>query len=188
MNAQQSEEKLSAAPEPQSFLTERQELAEQAREPAIPARGEGVVATKIYLALGSNIGDRLANLREACARLERHPALRIEARSRVYETQSVESGGEAAFLNAALRATWNGSATALLRCTQSIEERMGRRAPPRHGPRLIDIDILIFGDRVIQTSELTIPHPRMTQRAFVMRPLCDVLENGWIREFSQGKL
>jgi 2-amino-4-hydroxy-6-hydroxymethyldihydropteridine diphosphokinase len=74
---------------------------------------------------------------------------------------------------------------ALLRCINNVEERMGRPTPPRHGPRLIDIDILLFGDETVHLPELTIPHPRMATRAFVLRPLCDVLESGWLREHSR---
>ena len=142
--------------------------------------------TTAYLALGSNQGNRLDNLREACQRIERHPCCTISARSRVYETQSVEGGGETDFLNAALRIEWQGSAMSLWRCVSSIEERMGRPTPPRQGPRTIDIDILLFGHEEINRPELQVPHPRMNTRAFVLRPLCDVLEGGWCREFSNG--
>ncbi len=126
----------------------------------------------------------MANLREACMRLERHPSCKIAARSKVYETQSVEEGGEYNFLNAALRIEWEGSATSLWRCLSSIEERMGRPNPPRSGPRTIDMDILLFGDEIINRPELTIPHPRMNYRTFVLRPLCDVLEGGWVHDYS----
>lgn len=130
------------------------------------------------------MGDRMANLREACLRLERHPSCVIEAQSKVYETQSIEGGGETHFLNAVLRVGWEGSATGLWRCASKIEERMGRPHPPRDGPRTIDIDVLLFGDEKICRPELIVPHPRMMTRAFVLRPLCDVLEDGWIREYS----
>ena len=151
-------------------------------------RREAAVTTTVYLALGSNLGERLVNLREAIARLERHPGCEITAKSRVYETQSVEGGGDAPYLNAVVRANWAGSAMSLLRCTQGVEERMGRPRPPRSGPRIIDVDILLFGESVIDNAHLVIPHPRMMQRAFVLRPLCDVLENGWLREFPVGRL
>lgn len=139
--------------------------------------------TIAYLALGSNMGNRLENLRAACRELE-SPALQIGARSRVYETESVEGGGPGDFLNAALRVSWNGSALELLNWTEKVEAKLGRPVPPREGPRAIDIDILLFGDERIQTPELQIPHPRMMLRAFVLRPLCDVLPGGWVREYS----
>jgi 2-amino-4-hydroxy-6-hydroxymethyldihydropteridine diphosphokinase len=140
--------------------------------------------TTAYLALGSNRGDRLDNLRAACDQLEKHPLCALLVRSRIYETQSVEGGGEGDFLNAALRIQWQGSVGELWKVVSHIEEQMGRPMPPRHGPRLIDIDILMFGHEEIDSPELQIPHPRMMRRAFVLRPLCDVLEGGWCREYS----
>lgn len=134
-----------------------------------------------YLALGSNIGDRASNLRGAVQLLDEHEAITVVARSAIYETQSVEGGGPGDFLNAALRIETMLDAPTLLQVTQDIENRLGRPQPPRHGPRLIDIDILLFGDERVNTSELKLPHPRMERRAFVLRPLCDVLEGGWVR-------
>lgn len=138
--------------------------------------------TTAYLALGSNVGDRLANLRRALQLLEAHPAIHIEAKSRIYQTQSVEGGGEEDFLNAALRVNTSLSAHELLKVAREFEEQLGRPQPPRHGPRLIDIDILLFGDESIEDKVLRLPHPRMHRRAFVLKPLLDVLEGGWVNE------
>jgi 2-amino-4-hydroxy-6-hydroxymethyldihydropteridine diphosphokinase len=135
-----------------------------------------------YLALGSNAGDRLGNLRRALALLESNAAITVEAKSKIYETQSVEGGGEDDFLNCALRLRTSLTAHELLEVTRAVEETMGRPQPPRHGPRLIDIDILSFGDGYIQSENLTIPHPRQHRRAFVLKPLLDVLEGGWVNE------
>ena len=142
--------------------------------------------TMAYLALGSNIGDRAANLHAACEHLERNGAVEIVAKSRIYETQSVESGGPGDFLNAALRVRTTLTAMQLLHWVQEVETELGRPQPPRHGPRLIDIDILLFGKETIDTPELQVPHPRMFYRAFVLRPLCDVLEGGWIVESGEA--
>jgi 2-amino-4-hydroxy-6-hydroxymethyldihydropteridine diphosphokinase len=139
-----------------------------------------------YLALGSNVGDRAANLRTACAHLERNSAVKIEAKSRIYETQSVESGGPGDFLNAALRVGTTLTAVQLLHWVQQVETVLGRPQPPRQGPRLMDIDILLFGNEIIDTPELQVPHPRMFYRAFVLRPLCDVLEGGWVEESGEA--
>jgi 2-amino-4-hydroxy-6-hydroxymethyldihydropteridine diphosphokinase len=136
--------------------------------------------TTAYLALGSNVGDRAANLRAACEYLERSRAVKIVAKSRIYETQSVEGGGPGNFLNAALRVRTTLTAVQLLHRAQEVETALGRPQPPREGPRLIDIDILLFGKEIIATPALQIPHPRMFYRAFVLRPLCDVLEGGWV--------
>jgi 2-amino-4-hydroxy-6-hydroxymethyldihydropteridine diphosphokinase len=135
----------------------------------------------VYLALGSNIGDRLQNLREACQRLE-NQELKIVARSKIYETQSVENGGPDDFLNACLRIETTLTPRQVLQRTQDIEGALGRDLPPRSGPRCIDIDILLFGDLIINEPDLQIPHPRMMHRAFVLRPLLDVLEGGWVCE------
>ena len=137
--------------------------------------------TTAYLALGTNQGDRTANLQRACHLLEIDNSIRIAARSAIYETQSVEGGGPDDFYNAALRIETTLSAFELLKATRSIEEAMGRPQPPRSGTRLIDIDILFFGEETIETPELTIPHPRMWRRAFVLRPLSEVLDGGWVK-------
>jgi 2-amino-4-hydroxy-6-hydroxymethyldihydropteridine diphosphokinase len=135
---------------------------------------------KAYLSLGSNVGDRLGYLRAALQQLEAHPQVVVEAKSQIYETQSVEGGGETDFLNAALRVSTSLSAIELLKFTNSIEEKLGRPQPPRHGPRAIDIDILLYGDERMADEVLTLPHPRMAGRAFVLKPLLDVLEGGWV--------
>jgi 2-amino-4-hydroxy-6-hydroxymethyldihydropteridine diphosphokinase len=135
-----------------------------------------------YHALGSNIGDRLDNFRCALNLLKANTAIVVEAKSRIYETQSVEGGGEADFLNAAARVRTSLSAGELLQVVRQIEEQLGRPQPPRHGPRLIDIDILIYGDEHMQSEVLSLPHPRMYRRAFVLKPLLDVLEGGWVNE------
>jgi 2-amino-4-hydroxy-6-hydroxymethyldihydropteridine diphosphokinase len=139
-----------------------------------------------YLALGTNLGERLENLRRACALLEAHPQIEIEARSAIYETQSVEGGGEGNFLNAAVRIRTSLPARELLIVTQGIETQLGRPQPPRHGARLIDIDLLLYGEETISTPELQVPHPRMWRRAFVLRPLSDVLEDGWVRQTDES--
>jgi len=149
--------------------------------------------TTAYLALGSNRGDRAANLRKACKLLEHHPGIKVAARSAIYETQSVEGGGEGDFLNAVVRIETSLTPRALLAMTQAIESAFGRlpqSAKPgsRSGPRTMDVDILLFGNEqneAIDEPDLQIPHPRMLRRAFVLRPLSDVLEGGWIKETNE---
>ena len=136
--------------------------------------------TRFYLALGSNEGDALKNLRLAVQLLGEHPQIETEAKSKIYRTQSMEGGGPNDFLNAVVRGSTPLSARELLNEIQAIEIQLGRPQPPRNGPRSIDIDILLFGDLEIQEADLTIPHPRMNRRAFVLKPLLDVLENGWV--------
>ncbi len=140
----------------------------------------------VYLALGSNEGDRLAHLRFAVEELA-HRGVQVEAKSKIYGSQSVESGGESDFLNAALRARTELFAPRLLKLCLEIESLAGRRKPPsegakREGARALDIDILIFGDQRHNSPELQLPHPRALGRAFVLRPLLDVLQGGWVDE------
>ncbi len=140
--------------------------------------------TTAYLALGSNAGDCARNLRQAVEMLDVHLQIWVVAKSKIYTTQSVEGGGPNDFLNAAVCVQTTLSALELLEVCNEIESTLGRPQPPRRGPRLIDIDILLFGEEQIQTPQLQVPHPRMHRRAFVLKPLLDILEGGWVREAS----
>ena len=137
--------------------------------------------TTAYLALGSNVGDRLAHFQRACAALDL-AGVQVIARSKIYSSAPAEGcdGGE--FFNAALRIETSLSARELLNLCLQIESESGRAMPPRNGPRPLDIDILLFGDDSHDEPDLQIPHPRMMRRAFVLRPLCDVLEGGEVQE------
>jgi 2-amino-4-hydroxy-6-hydroxymethyldihydropteridine diphosphokinase len=133
-----------------------------------------------YLALGSNLDDRLEFLRQSIIGLENHPQINILRKSRIYETESIEDGGEGDFLNAVICIGTSLSPLELLNVTQNIEGSLGRPLPPRHGPRCIDIDILFFEHQNSTEHQLQMPHPRMYRRAFVLAPLLDVLQNGEI--------
>lgn len=129
--------------------------------------------TTIYLALGSNLGDRRTNLEAAIAQLA--PTVTVTARSAVYETAPMYVTDQPAFLNMALRAETDLAPEALLAYLKSIEAELGRRiGGERFGPREVDLDILLYGDTVLTHAVLEIPHPRMAERAFVLRPLADV--------------
>jgi len=138
-------------------------------------------STTAFLALGANLADRAANLRHACELLDRTEGIAVACKSSIYESESVEGGGEGAFLNAVIRIETTLDPLQLLQVTQSIEARLGRPQPHAPGARLIDIDILLYGSVAMCTPELTIPHPRMLHREFVLRPLSDVLAGGWLR-------
>src|SRR5690606_31079729 len=131
-----------------------------------------------YLALGSNQGDRLYFLQEAVNQLAAHPQIQLLRKSRLYETESIEGGGEANFLNAAICIQTTLPPLQLLAVTQDIEVQLGRPSPPRHGPRCIDIDILFFEQQHCNAPQLQLPHPRMYRREFVLTPLLDILRNG----------
>jgi len=127
----------------------------------------------VYLSLGSNIGDRKSHLRDAIARLETKG--RIVEVSSFYETEPVEVTDQAWFLNcAAALETTEEDPYQLMAAILGIEQEMGRRRILRKGPRTIDIDILLYGDVVINSPALTIPHPAMHQRRFVLDPLAEI--------------
>ncbi len=136
--------------------------------------------TLVFLALGSNLGDCLAHLRLAALELERR-GVTIQARSKIYRSASVGSGGEGEFLNAVVRGTTTLSALEVLGICQSLEELAGRTKPAfegakREGERALDIDILLFGEEVSNSAALQLPHPRALERPFVLLPLLDVLD------------
>jgi 2-amino-4-hydroxy-6-hydroxymethyldihydropteridine diphosphokinase len=126
-----------------------------------------------YLSLGSNQGDRLEHLRLAAAMLqERKPG--ILACSSIYRTTPVDLVDQPEFLNLALALRAAGPAERLLRFLQGIESRLGRQRTVRFGPRTIDLDILFYGREVIKSESLSIPHPRLHLRRFVLQPLCEI--------------
>lgn len=126
----------------------------------------------IYLALGTNLGERAANLRAAVAALP--PDVRVLDESPIYETPPWGYTDQPAFLNMALRGETDLPPQALLDYLKQLETSLGRRASFRWGPRLIDLDILFYDDLVLDTPPLVIPHPRLHERAFVLMPLADI--------------
>jgi 2-amino-4-hydroxy-6-hydroxymethyldihydropteridine diphosphokinase len=130
------------------------------------------VKKTVYLSLGSNVGDRAANLEAAIQELARLGA--ITARSSVYETEPVEVERQPWFLNVALAMETELMPKQFLSRALAIEQKLGRRRIQAKGPRTIDIDVLLFGGSVIDTAALTVPHPAMHQRRFVLEPLAEV--------------
>lgn len=127
---------------------------------------------EIYLGLGSNLGDRISNLVSAVERLSQK--MKIKKLSSVYETEPLYVKEQSLFLNAVLSATTILDPFELLRFIKVIESDLGRQASFRNAPRLIDIDIIFYGEQVIDTAELAIPHPRIAERAFVLVPLAEI--------------
>ena len=130
--------------------------------------------TRAYLALGSNIGDRLAFLQLALDGLTEAPGVAVAAVSRVYETAPVGGPPQDAYLNAVVAVDTELAPDVLLALAQQMERAAARVRGARWGPRTLDVDILLYGDLRIDTPELTVPHPRMWERGFVMAPLRDV--------------
>jgi 2-amino-4-hydroxy-6-hydroxymethyldihydropteridine diphosphokinase len=129
------------------------------------------------IALGSNIGNRLANLREAYQRVSALNEIGGFVRSSsVYETSAVDcEPGTPEYLNAVMEISFDGSPVALLDHLQQIEVKMGRHSKgPRNSPRIIDLDILYLGNLVLNSPEITIPHPRLAKRRFVLAPLAEI--------------
>lgn len=125
-----------------------------------------------FIALGSNLGDRHRNLRGAIARIaELGEVVRV---SSWYETEPVEVTNQPWFVNAALELHTDLEALALMRGLLKTEQAMGRQRQVPKGPRTIDLDLLLFDDEVINTPELTLPHPAMHQRRFVLAPLAEI--------------
>ena len=127
---------------------------------------------RVYLSLGSNIGDRAANLQSAIEELNRFG--KVAAVSSLYETEPVEFTKQPWFLNCAVSLDTEKTPGQLLRALLEIERTMGRLRTQQKGPRKIDIDILLFGDSSVNTATLSIPHPAMHERRFVLEPLAEI--------------
>ena len=126
----------------------------------------------VYLSLGSNLGDPAANLNTAITGLR---ALgEVAAVSSFYETEPVELTAQPWFLNCAIKLDTEKMPKQLMSGILDLEKEMGRRRQQNKGPRIIDIDILLFGSSIIETKGLTIPHPAMHQRRFVLKPLAEI--------------
>ncbi|WP_420628121.1 2-amino-4-hydroxy-6-hydroxymethyldihydropteridine diphosphokinase [Candidatus Leptofilum sp.] len=126
----------------------------------------------IYLGLGTNLGDRAANLQAAIEALAE--AMVITAVSPIYQTPPWGVTNQPDFLNLCLAAQTNLPPVDLLTFVKNLEIELGREPAERWGPRLIDIDLLFYANQIIETEQLTIPHPRLHERAFVLRPLADI--------------
>lgn len=127
---------------------------------------------RVFIGLGSNLGDRVANLREAVRRLG--AVLAVERVSNLYVAAPLGYVRHDAFINAVVQGATAVKPMELLRDLQQIERAMGRRIGVEYGPRPIDLDILLFGSMQMETLELTLPHPRLAQRAFVLKPLAEL--------------
>jgi 2-amino-4-hydroxy-6-hydroxymethyldihydropteridine diphosphokinase len=139
-----------------------------------------------YLALGSNLGDRLAQMRAATAALDGQ-GIRVVARSPVFETGAVAPEPQPPYLNAALRVETSLDPRALLARCLAVEAALGRERPRPLAPRTIDVDLLLHGTAVIDEAGLVVPHPRLLERAFVRVPLALVAAPG-LRHPVTGEL
>jgi len=128
---------------------------------------------RVFIGLGANLGDAAATVNAAFDELAALPGTRLVARSSLYRTAPVEAAGPD-FVNAVAELRTALEPEALLQAMQAVEARHDRQRPYRNAPRTLDLDLLFVGDRTIATSALTVPHPRLHQRAFVLEPLLEL--------------
>jgi len=131
-------------------------------------------AERVFVGLGANLGDRAANLRAALERIAALPETRLVRVSAIRETEPWGVTDQPPFLNAAAELCTALEPEALLSALKEIERALGRTPSCRWGPRLIDIDLLLYGDRAVRTESLTLPHPGILERPFVREPLAEI--------------
>lgn len=130
-------------------------------------------AVTAYVALGANLGDAAQTLRDALGSLDQAPGIRLVKASSLYRTAPIESSGPD-YVNAVAEVSTTLTAPDLLAALQAIENAAGRERPYRNAPRTLDLDLLLYGDARIDSPTLTVPHPRMGERAFVLVPLQEI--------------
>ena len=128
-----------------------------------------------YLAVGSNLGNRRKNIKKALDYLAKTKGIKIEKASRIYETKAIGGVAQGKFLNAAIKIKTSLTPQLLLKTVKNIEKDLGRKKTVRWGPREIDLDILLYADKIIKRKNLIIPHPRMFEREFVIKPLSEII-------------
>lgn len=126
-----------------------------------------------YIGIGSNLGNARANVERAITRLQQLPESRVTAQSSLFQSAPIDADGDD-YINAVIGIETPLSASNLLRALQSIETDFGRERPFHHAPRTLDLDLLLYGTQKIATNDLTVPHPGVTQRAFVLIPLLQI--------------
>jgi 2-amino-4-hydroxy-6-hydroxymethyldihydropteridine diphosphokinase len=129
--------------------------------------------TLAYVGLGANLGDPMSTVRDAISSLGELPATTLRAASSLYRTAPIDASGPP-YINAVAVLETELAPEALLEALQELERRAGRERPYRHAPRTLDLDLLLHGKAQMQTERVTVPHPRLQQRAFVLRPLLEV--------------
>ena len=132
------------------------------------------ITAPVFVALGSNIGDRLAQIDGAIALLDQEDGFTVDAVAPIYESQPMYVLDQPAFLNTALSGQTTLDPESLLKRLKEIEKRVGRQKTFANGPRVVDLDIIYFGTHHHDADTLTIPHPRRLEREFVLRPIVDL--------------
>ncbi len=132
---------------------------------------------EVFIGVGSNLGDRHENILSAIEFLKRHRKVTVEKISSFIETEPVGGPPQGKFLNGVIKIKTSLSPMELLKFLQDIEKRLGRERKIKWGPRTIDLDILLYDDKVIDSPDLKIPHPQMFKREFVLKPLFEIEPN-----------
>jgi 2-amino-4-hydroxy-6-hydroxymethyldihydropteridine diphosphokinase len=128
-----------------------------------------------YIGIGSNVGDRTAFVRRAVAELAAHPDIEVEATSSLYETSPIGGPPQRSFINVVVRVATHLDARGLFESCQAVERRLGREPSEiRWGPRVVDLDILLYDQDKIGETDLEVPHPRLRERRFVLVPLLEI--------------
>ena len=140
-----------------------------------------------YIGIGANLGDALANVGDALVRLAALPSTQLVASSSKYRTAPIDSSGDD-YINAVACIDTALGAHELLAALQAIELAHGRERPYRNAPRTLDLDVLLYGDQVIDTPTLQVPHPRMLDRAFVLVPLLELAPDTHVPGFGRAQL
>lgn len=128
-----------------------------------------------YLGIGSNLGSRRKNIQEAIKRINSLKNTKVIKVSKIIETEALGGPPQGKFLNAAIKVQTSFNPPTFLKQLKRIEKDLGRRKTVRFGPRTIDLDILLYGNKIINRKELKVPHPRMFEREFVMEPLRQII-------------
>ncbi len=140
----------------------------------MPEKTETALHTA-FIAIGSNMGDKVGNCKAACGAIARSGASRLTAQSRLYKTEPVGFEDQDWFVNAVIKIETRRDPQSLLAELKGIEQAAGRQADVvRFGPRILDLDILLYGEQTVRSAGLEIPHPRMHERGFVLKPICDI--------------
>jgi len=150
------------------------EIIEATQGRCVPSTEPSPILGVAYLGFGSNLGNKRENIEKAIKMLEEHDAIKIDSISSFYTTEPVGLKEQPYFLNAAAKIITDFKPLEFLSLCQNIENSLHRVRTVRWGPRTIDIDILLFDNLIINSGNLTIPHPEMHKREFVLKPLCDI--------------
>ncbi|MEK6679478.1 MAG: 2-amino-4-hydroxy-6-hydroxymethyldihydropteridine diphosphokinase [Nitrospirota bacterium] len=142
--------------------------------PPLVKGGEGGFKKKAYLGIGSNIGDKIENCKKAIELLKENPQIKATKISDFYETEPVGYKEQEWFVNCAVEIETDLNPQELLLLCHAIESELGRERKIKYGTRIIDLDILLYNNDIIDTTELKIPHPEMHKRSFVLKPLSDI--------------